>query len=190
MSIKVDAPDPTPRIAARVRAERIKRDWSLDQLSRNAGVSKAMLSKLERAEASPTASLLGKISGAFGVTLASLLVEQRANPARTVTQSEQPTWRDPETGYLRRQVSPLTDLPVQLVEVELPPGVRVPFPASAYAFIRQLVWILSGKLDLQEGQQMHHLSSGDCLELGDPSDCVFTNSGAKVCRYLVVVCRR
>jgi transcriptional regulator with XRE-family HTH domain len=182
--------DPTLTIARRLRAERDKRQWTLDQLAQHSGVSKAMLSKLERGAASPTAVLLGRISGALGMTLSSLLAEEERAGARLVRAAEQPRWTDPQTGYLRRQVSPLSDLPVQLVELELPPRAEVGFPASAYAFIRQLIWVLDGTLEFTEGPQKNRLQPGDCLELGEPADCVFRNPGRSVCRYLVVVTRR
>ena len=186
----IDNTDPTSIIARRLRAERDKRQWSLDQLAQHTGVSKAMLSKLERGVASPTAVLLGRISGALGLTLSSLLAADDPPGARLVRAAEQPRWKDPQTGYWRRQVSPLSDLPVQLVEVELPPKAEVAFPASAYAFIRQLIWVLDGTLEFAEGPHRHRLQPGDCLELGEPSDCVFRNPGRSACRYAVVVARR
>lgn len=189
MSRKVDA-DPTPLIAARLRAERRRRGWSLDQLAGRANVSKAMLSKLERGESSPTATLLGRICGAYGLTMSALVAEHGAPPGRLVRRAEQPVWKDPQSHYLRRQVSPLSDLPVQLVEVDLPAGAEVAFPASAYAFIRQLVWLLSGQLEFVEGETVHRLRAGDCLELGAPADCVFRNRGRTRCRYLVALMRR
>ena len=67
--------DITLKIAARIRGERTARRWSLDDLADRASVSKAMISKIERAEASPTAALLGRLSGAYGLTLSSLLAE-------------------------------------------------------------------------------------------------------------------
>ena len=182
--------DPTPTIARRLKAEREKRQWSLEQLAQHTGVSKAMLSKLERGAASPTAVLLGRISGALGLTLSSLLAAGEPAGARLVRAAEQPRWQDPQTGYVRRQVSPLSDLPVQLVEVELPPRAQVGFPASAYAFLRQLIWVLGGTLEFTEGTRTHRLQAGDCLELGEPADCVFRNPGRSACRYLVVVTRR
>lgn len=182
--------DPTPLIAARLKEARASRGWSLDDLARHTGVSKAMLSKLERCEASPTAALLGRISGALDMTLSSLLAATAAPGARLVRKADQPTWKDPTTGYVRRQVSPLSDLPVQLVEVELPPRAEVGFPASAYAFIRQYIWVLAGTLEFVEGAQVHKLDSGDCLELGPPTDCVFRNRRRSACRYLVAVARR
>lgn len=182
--------DPTALIARRLRAERGKRQWSLDDLAQHAGVSKAMLSKLERGTASPTAALLGRISGALGLTLSSMLATEQDGAVRLVRAEEQSVWKDPQTGYLRRQVSPLSDMPVQLVEVELPAKAEVAFPASAYSFIRQQIWVLAGALEFVEGTTLHRMQAGDCLELGPPTDCVFRNPGRATCRYLVVVTRR
>jgi transcriptional regulator with XRE-family HTH domain len=187
---KPEPHDPTPLIARRLREERRSRGWSLDELARRAGVSKAMLSKLERSEASPTAALLGRISGALSLTLSSLLADVEAPRSRLLRRADQALWRDPRTGYLRRQVSPVSDLPMQLVEVELPAGAEVAFPASSYAFIRQLIWVLAGTLEFVEGETAHRLRAGDCLELGPPADCVFRNPGKAACRYVVVVARR
>jgi transcriptional regulator with XRE-family HTH domain len=182
--------DPTPLIAARLREQRRRRGWSLDQLAARASVSKAMLSKLERGEASPTAALLGRICGACGITMSALVALPGESAGRLVKRAEQPVWRDPQSRYLRRQVSPLSDLPLQLVEVELPGGAEVAFPAAAYAFIRQLVWVLAGRLEFVEGDSVFRLSRGDCLELGAPADCLFRNRGRTVCRYLVALTRR
>ena len=185
-----DAHDPTPLIAHRLRDERARRGWTLDDLAQRAGVSKAMLSKLERCEASPTAALLGRISGALGMTLSTLLAAENEPGARLVRREDQPTWRDPATGYLRRQVSPLSDLPVHLIEVEFPPGAEVAYPAAVFAFIRQAIWVLSGALEFAEGAQVHRLRPGDCLELGPAADCAFRNAGRTPCRYLVAVVKR
>jgi transcriptional regulator with XRE-family HTH domain len=182
--------DPTPRIAARLREERKARDWSLDELAAQSGVSKAMISKIERGEASPTAALLGRLSGAFGLTLSALLARAEERGGRLARETAQPRWRDPETGYVRRQVSPPSDGPIELIEVELPAGKAVAYPASAYAFIRQLVWVMDGRLTFVEGQVSHDLKAGDCLELGPPADCMFRNDTKKACRYLVALVRR
>jgi len=186
----MDIDDPTPLIARRLRDERARCGWTLDDVAQRAGVSKAMLSKLERCEASPTAALLGRISGALGMTLSTLLAADDAAGSRLVRRAEQPAWRDPDTGYLRRQVSPLSDLPMQLIEVEFPPGAQVAYPAAAFAFIRQAIWVIAGTLDFAEGAHLHRLRPGDCLELGPAADCVFANRGRTPCRYLVAVVKR
>ena len=188
MSTIVD--DPTPLIAARLRAERKARGWALDELAQRSGVSKAMISKIERGEASPTAALLGRLSGAFGLTLSALLAQAEEHGRNLLRAADQPRWRDPQTGYVRRQVSAPSDPPLDIIQVELPAGAAVSFPASAYTFIRQLIWVLDGRLTFVEGETAHHLHAGDCLRLGPPADCVFRNEGRKTCRYVVVVARR
>jgi transcriptional regulator with XRE-family HTH domain len=182
--------DPTLPIAARIRAEREARTWSLAELAQRSGVSKAMISKIERAEASPTAALLGRLSGAFGLTLSTLLARAEGGEGRLVRTAEQPVWRDPATGYLRRQVLGSAELPLELTEVELPAGAVVSFPAASYAFMRQVIWMLDGDLVFLEGGERHVLAPGDCLQLGAPRDCSFRNEGRRPCRYLVAVLRR
>src|SRR5437764_11857239 len=112
MSTIVDSIDST--IAARVRGERTVRRWSLDELSERASVSKAMISKIERAEASPTAALLGRLSGAYGITLSALLAEDALSRRGPIRAEDQAIWRDPATGYVRRQVAASATSPIEL----------------------------------------------------------------------------
>ena len=149
-----------------------------------------MISRIERGEAKPTASLLGKISAAFGLPLSMLLARVEDEPSRVSRATEQTRWTDPDTRYRRRSISPPGDTLLQLTEIELPPGARVTFPAAAYAFIHQQVWVLEGKLVFREGSHTHTLAAGDCLTLGPPAECQFRNATRKVCRYLVAVVRR
>ncbi len=99
-------------------------------------------------------------------------------------------WRDPDTACVRRVVSPPGDAHLQLTVVDLPPGARASFPAEAYAFIRQQIWVQRGRLTFVEGTTRHDLRTGDCLQLGPPSRCTFANVTATACRYVVAVARR
>ncbi|AWN50250.1 LacI family transcriptional regulator [Methylobacterium terrae] len=185
------APDPTDGLARRLRLEREARGWSLGDLSARSGVSKAMISKVERAEASPTAALLGRLSGAFGLSLSTLLARAEGEAGQVRREAAQPVWIDPATGYRRRQVSPhLAETPLDLTEVELPAGAEIAYPAASYAFIRQMVWMLDGTLTFREGEATHVLEAGDCLALGAPADCSFANRSERPCRYLVAVVRQ
>jgi transcriptional regulator with XRE-family HTH domain len=188
MSTLID--DITLKIAARVRRERTTRRWSLEDLAERSQVSKAMISKIERAEASPTAALLGRLSGAYGLTLSALLAENEATRRGPVRRAEQAVWYDPGTGYMRRQVSASANIPIELTEVELPAGASVSFPASSYAFISQVMWVLEGRLTFVEEDVAHDIGPGDSFELGAPVDRTFRNKTDAPCRYLVVVLRR
>ena len=175
------------RIGARIRIERESRRWSLSDLSERSGVSRAMIHKVERGESSPTATLLAKLSAAFNLSMSGLLARAEIQEGRLLRASDQPTWTDPKSGYVRRHVSPKTDLPLDLVRVELPSAVEIPMPAAAYSFMRQLIWVLAGELVFIEGGVRHELKSGDCLELGPPNDCVFKNESPQPCAYAVIV---
>jgi transcriptional regulator with XRE-family HTH domain len=182
--------DITSQLAARLKQERDRRGWSLAELAARAEVSAGMISKIERAAASPTATVLGRLSGAFGLTLSTLLDGVDPQAGRLSRQAAQPVWTDPATQYRRRALSPATGSPLQLVEIVLPPGANVAYPPASYAFLHQQVWILSGVLHLQEGDAEHVLAVGDCFEFGPPAEHVFANRGAEACSYLVALVTR
>src|SRR5271167_2912437 len=110
------------RIAERVRELRAAQVLSLDALAARSGVSRSMISLIERGESSPTAVVLEKIATGLGVTLASLFDAPAAAaqvPSGPVLRREdQPQWQDPASGYLRRNVSPPgVAQPMRIVEV-------------------------------------------------------------------------
>ena len=181
--------DVSDRIAHRLRLERDSRGWSLADLAERSGVSKATISKIERAEVSPTAVVLVRIAGAFDLTLAGLMLRAEGQEERLTRSSDQPVWRDPETGYLRKQVFNRPDHPLEIIQVELPAGKRVVLPASSYARIRQAVWVESGSLVIIEAGERHELGTGDCLGFGAPSEVIFANEASATCVYVVVLAR-
>ena len=87
-------------LASRIRLERTSRDWSMDELSKRARVSRAMISKIERQECSPTATVLGRLSGAFGISMSTLLANAEAEGRRLLRFEDQQIWTDPETKYV------------------------------------------------------------------------------------------
>ena len=177
------------RLAQRIRLERDSRGWSLAELAERAGVSKATISKIERAEVSPTAVVLVRLASAFDLTLAGLMLRAESEGGRLSRVDEQPVWRDPETGYVRKQVFSRPDHPVELVRVELPARQKVTLPASSYAHIQQLVWVQSGNLVITEGSARHVLGTGDCLGFGPPAETTFANESNTTCTYVVALAR-
>jgi transcriptional regulator with XRE-family HTH domain len=177
------------RIARRIREEREARGWSLANLAKRSEVSKAAISKIERGETSPTATVLVRLASAFDLTLAGLLLRAEGEGSRLSRAADQPVWRDPDTGYLRKQVFVRPDHPVEIVEVELPAGQQVILPSSSYAHIRQAIQVTTGALVIVEGGARHELDVGDCLGFGPPSEVTFVNETTMPCAYLVVLAR-
>jgi transcriptional regulator with XRE-family HTH domain len=187
-----DAPlDPlAASLAVTVETARLSRGWSVNALAEASGVSRAMIAKIERGDVQPTAALLGRLSGAFGMTLSELIANAEGAPERILRRRNQQVWTDPETGYVRRAVSPPASVMLQLVEVELPAGQRVSMPRESYLFIDQQIWVLAGSLRFLEGEETHELRVGDCLQLGEPQNCIFENPTSSMCRYLVALRKR
>jgi transcriptional regulator with XRE-family HTH domain len=180
----------TNALGRRVKAERRRRGWSLDRLADASGVSRAMISKIERGQSNPTAVVLGKLSAALELSMTELLSQADGATSDQVRRAaDTPSWTDPDTGYLRRQIS-TPGFPVDVTEIVLPPGARVPMPAASYAFIAQLIWILDGELTLVDGPTTHLLTTGDTFELGAPRPREFLNDTTDDCRYVVVVTRK
>jgi transcriptional regulator with XRE-family HTH domain len=180
----------TAAIASAVTSTRLARDLSASALAKRSGVSRAMIGKIERGEAQPTAALLGRIAAALGMTLSELITLAERDNRRVARFADQPTWIDPATGYRRRAVSPSAGGLLELVEVDLPAGAEVSFPAESYAMTQHQIWVLDGRLNFHEGDTVHELATGDCLELGPPVPCTYHNPTGKPCRYLVAQARR
>lgn len=176
-------------LAAAVRAARTGRGLSVAALAEASGVSRTMISKIERGEVQPTAALLARLCAALGTTLSELVARAEGGGGRLARRRDQPVWTDPGSGYVRRALSPPARTSLELVEVDLPPGAEVRYPAEIYRLADQQIWVLSGHLRFVEGRQVHELDAGDCLQLGPPADCAFVNPTATVCRYLVVLGR-
>lgn len=149
-----------------------------------------MIVKVEQGSAQPTAVLLGRLCAALGITLSELVARAELGARRLIQAADQAVWTDPDSGYRRRMVSPAAGAGLELVEIELPPGAEVSFPAAAYASIHQQIWVLAGRLHLREGDTVHELAEGDCLHLGPPASCTFANKMSGPCRYLVAVAPR
>lgn len=180
----------TGSLAATLHDARLARGWSASALAERAGVSRAMIGKIERGQAQPTAALLGRLSAALGMTLSELVARAEGDDQRLVRAADQPTWTDPGSGYRRRAVSPTSGGPLDLVEVTLPALAEVSYPADTYAFIHQQIWVLQGHLRFREGDTDHELEPGDCLQLGAPAPCSFINPTYEPCRYLVALTKR
>jgi len=177
-------------IASRLRIEREARNWSLTGLAEYSGVSKAMISKIERGESSPTINMLGRLCAAFGLTLSTFLTRAEGKSGNLIRANQQLRWVDPESGMERRLISPNAGGPIEIVLISLPAGAKVTFPAAKYAVFQQTIWVLDGHLMLTEGTGENELQAGDCLELGGPSKVTFQNITETTCRYIVAAGRR
>lgn len=171
-------------IAQRLLALRQTQGLSLSELAERSGVSKAMISKVERAQSSPTAVLLGRLAAGLGVPLAQLLTQDEGRETQRLRpRAAQAVWRDPGAGYLRRQVLERGAAGgIELVEVELPRAAQVAYPRWSGKPYRQCLWLLEGELQVDYGEERFRLAPGDCLDFGVDRALVFQALGDGGCR--------
>ena len=183
------APDINARIAGRVRALRADLGMTLDALAAKCAVSRSMISLVERGESSPTAVVLEKIAAGLGVPLATLF-DDSSSPANPVSRpDDRVPWRDPQSGYVRRNISPANfPSPIQIVEVVLPAGARVAYETGARdVTMHQQIWVQEGSVEVTLGSVTYRLSEGDCLAMQLNEPTAFRNRTRKPARYVVVV---
>ncbi|MQA40936.1 helix-turn-helix domain-containing protein [Rugamonas aquatica] len=177
------------RLAHRLAALREERGLSLDELAAASGISRATLSRIERAETSPTAALLGKLCAVFGLPMSRLVAEAEAQPGELLRAADQPLWQDPDTGFRRRMVSPpARGYAVELVEGWLPPGARIDYEQAPVAGMEQHLWLLEGALDYTLDGATHRLQAGDCLRFHLFGATRFVCPGPTPARYLIAIC--
>jgi transcriptional regulator with XRE-family HTH domain len=176
------------RIAHQVRSLRAARGLSLESMAARCDVSRSMLSLIERGESSPTAVVLEKIATGLDVPLATLFdTAPLGEPvARRATQEQ---WRDPGSGYVRRNVSPSgVGSQIQIVEVTFPAKARVSYETGPREpVMHQQVWVLAGQISVTVGDARHELRTGDCLALQLDRPTAFHNPTDDDARYAVVL---
>jgi transcriptional regulator with XRE-family HTH domain len=175
-------------VAQRVRELRATQGLSLEALADRSGVSRSMISVIERGESSPTAVVLAKLAAGLSVSMASLFETPQPEAEPMARRADQRSWQDPESGYVRRNVSPSgVASPIHIVEVSFPPQARVAYETGApQVKVHQQVWVLDGSLEVTVGEDRYRLATGDCLAMVLDRPIVFHNPTRKVTRYVVV----
>lgn len=187
--METQPPSLNDRIAQRVRDLRADRGLSLDALAAHCGVSRSMISLIERGESSPTAVLLEKLATGLGVPLASLFEAPVPASGPVSRLADQLQWRDPHSGYVRRNVSPGGSAsPIHIVEILFPPKARVAYETGAREpQVHQQVWVLEGSIEVTLGDDRHRLGAGDCLALVLDRPTSYYNPTRRIARYAVVI---
>jgi transcriptional regulator with XRE-family HTH domain len=176
------------RLAERLAELRVARGWSLDELARRAAISRSTLSRLERGEISPTAALLNKLCVVYERTMSRLLAEVESDPPQLVRAEEQTVWRDEESGFVRRSVSPPhPGLRGEVVEGTLRPGADIGYDTPPVPGIEQHIWVLEGALEMTANGRVHTVEAGDCLRFRLWDASRFRCPGPDPVRYVLFV---
>ena len=182
-------PDINARIAGCVRALRTDLGMTLDGLAAKCDVSRSMISLVERGESSPTAVVLEKIAAGLGVPLATLFDGASASANPVSRREDRARWRDPQSGYVRRNISPASVAsPIQIVEIVLPAGARVAYETGARdVSIHQQIWVQEGSIEVTLGSVTYRLAEDDCLAMQLNEPTAYRNRTRKPARYIVII---
>lgn len=182
------AAEPLATLAREVRRHRLGRKLSLVQLAALAGVSKSMISKIERQESIPSTVILSKLAEALGVTFSRLMAAPVEREILVIPAARQPVLHDAESGFTRRFLSPvLPGRGIDWVLNSLPPGATSGEFVGHRRGVDEYIYVLKGRLSARVGDRSVCLETGDALYFEADATHAFTNVGRGACEYFLVI---
>ena len=176
------------RLGARVRDLRRERGLTLEALAEGSGVSRAMISKVERGEKNPTLVVAAKLAEGLGVTLSQLAGMEGRREVIVVPKARRMVMRDPETGFERQLLSPaFAGQGVEFVRNVVPEGgTSGEFPPHRRG-VEEYIVVERGSLLAVLGGAEHFLEEGDAIYFEADVPHRFDNVGSGECSYYLVI---
>ena len=160
----------------------------MEDLAERAGVSRAMISKVERGEKNPTLVVAAKVAEGLGVSISELLGVEERQEIVVIPRERRMTVRDPETGFERQLLSPtLGGRNVEFVRNVVPYGsTSGEFPPHRRG-VEEYAVVEKGRLRAIIGSEEHLLEAGDALYFEADVSHRFDNAGDGECSYYLVI---
>lgn len=175
-------------LAEELRRRRRERNLSLEALAGLSGVSRSMISKVERAEAVPSTTVLSRLAEALGVTFSRLMAPATEREVLLIPKDRQPVLRDEASGFLRRCLSPvLPGRGIDWVLNTLPPGAGTGEFVAHRRGVSEYIYVLKGRLRAVVGERAIVVAEGDSLYFEADAGHAFTNIGPGTCEYFLVI---
>ena len=174
-------------LGERIKRERAQRGFSLERLAARTGVSRSMLSAVERGGKAPTVLVLDRIATGLDTSIARLLGEERSGRVIVLRHAHQEVARD-RAGWERRILSPvLPGIEFELMRTTIGPRVDAGVFAPHAAGSREYLALERGTLRLTIDGVAHILHAGDSIYYA--GDCLhgFENPGARPCVYYLAM---
>ncbi|CAH1666333.1 Transcriptional regulator with XRE-family HTH domain [Chelatococcus asaccharovorans] len=179
-------------LGVRVRNQRKQLGLTLDEFAARSGVSRAMISKVERSEKSPTLSVLVRLAAGLNLTLSSLLGSQPdKSEVSIIRMKDRVIFRDPESGFERHALSQIdADNGVEILMHRIPAGQSsgvlpvYSIPTEKYVIVQE------GELVVHLNDQDRLLGPGDTIHFEITTPYTFSNPGKMDCTYYVMLVRR
>jgi transcriptional regulator with XRE-family HTH domain len=188
VQIEAEARSQIQVLAEEIRRRRREQGLSLEALASLSGVSRSMISKIERGEAVPSTAVLSRLAEALGVTFSRLMAPATEVEVLLIPSSRQPVLRDEASGFLRRCLSPvLPGRGIDWVLNTLPPGATTGEFVAHRRGVSEYIYVLAGRLRAVIGDRTVVVEAGDSLYFEADAGHAFTNLGADACQYFLVI---
>jgi XRE family transcriptional regulator, regulator of sulfur utilization len=177
-----------PRVGEQIQRLRGERKMTLDDLSRAAGVSKSMLSEIERDKANPTIAVAWRLTNALGVSLDSLFAPQKAPEAIAVSGPHDiPTLSGHDAKYQLRVWGPIELAgKFEWYELTLQPGGALVSNAHEPG-TREHLTVLHGTIDVEAAGATKRLKTADTARYVADEPHAIRNAGKGEAKALLVV---
>jgi transcriptional regulator with XRE-family HTH domain len=178
-------------LGLRIKALRTQRELTLEELSQRSSVSRAMLSKVERGEKSPTLPIIIRIAGGLECSLSTLLgAEPNQSGVALIRAHERLFFRDPNTGFERWVLSPAhLDNGFEFVLHRIPPGQSTGLLPPYSVPTEKYISVSEGQLTVYIDKSRHILNAGDSMYFGVNSPYCFANNDDRLacCYYMNII---
>ena len=176
------------RLGVRVRDLRKERGLTLEEFAEVSGVSRAMISKLERGEKNPTLVIAARLAEGLGVSLSRLAGVEERREVVVVPKEGRTVLRDPETGFERQSLSPtFPGRGVEFLRNVVPEGsTSGDFPPHRKGVGEHIV-VEKGELEAILDGERYQLRDGDALYFAANVPHRFDNVGRGECAYYLVI---
>jgi transcriptional regulator with XRE-family HTH domain len=181
-----------PEVGATLQRLRLARGLTLEDLSRIAGVSKSMLSQIEREKANPTIAITWRLANALGVQIGELLSSEvrTADTIRLVESHEIPTLPGAHAGYSLRILGPMELAgKYEWYELTLQPGGELASQAHDPGTAEHLT-VITGTVELEVGAEKKKVKHGATARYPADQDHVIRNAGKTEAKAVLVVVHR
>ena len=171
-----------------MRELRRERGLTLEELAERSGVSRAMISKVERGEKNPTLVVAAKLAEGLGITLSEFAGTEERREVVVVPRAGRMVMRDPETGFERHLLSPsFGGRGVEFIRNVIPEGsTSGEFPPHRRG-VEEYVAVEKGSLRVVIGDGQHSLGEGDALYFEADVPHRFDNTGDGESSYYLVI---
>lgn len=172
----------------KIKKIRQEKKISLQELAHLSGVSKSMISKIEREEKNPTLLVAAQIAEALGTTLSALLDEPKNQDIVIIKKEDRIIFNDELTGFQRILLSPQFETKgIEFVKNIIPHGGESPIFPPHRNGVKEYITVSKGKLEAFIGDQKFKLEAGDSISFQSNNKHQFKNIGNIECHYYLVV---